>query len=47
MNVEYTGILLMGGSKQPLNVVWDTGSDWLVIESAECDSCIPPVYDYT
>lgn len=28
-------------------MVWDTGSDWLVIESVECDTCIPPVYDYT
>ena len=44
-NAEYTGKLLMGSSRQPMNVVWDTGSDWLVMEVKECDSCFDPKYD--
>jgi len=27
-------------------VVWDTGSDWTIVESHECDSCYTPVYDH-
>ena len=34
----------MGKSKE-LNVAFDTGSDWLVIESESCDSCEGDKYD--
>lgn len=35
----------MGTSRQSMNVVWDTGSDWLVMEVTECDTCKEPKYD--
>jgi len=35
----------MGSSRQPMNVVWDTGSDWLVMELEECETCKAPKYD--
>ena len=34
----WVGPIVMGGV-MPLEVVYDTGSDWLVIESHTCRSC--------
>ena len=34
----WTGTIYMGRFT-PLDVVFDTGSDWLVIESTECENC--------
>jgi hypothetical protein len=31
---------------QPLEVVWDTGSSWLIVEGSDCFNCNPPVYMY-
>jgi len=35
----WTGQLLMGESYTPLDVVFDTGSDWLAVETFDCDVC--------
>ena len=35
---QYVGGVWMGKSKM-LDVVFDTGSDWLVIEGADCSNC--------
>ena len=35
----YEGTIYMGPYKQPLSVVWDTGSDWLVVASYLCKTC--------
>ena len=35
----YVGPLLFGHAMTELNVVFDTGSDWLVIESKDCYNC--------
>ena len=40
----WTGKILMGGVKN-LDVVYDTGSDWLVIESSDCSNCEGDKYD--
>ena len=40
----WTGEVYMGGN-QVLDVVYDTGSDWLVIEGKGCDTCEGNVYD--
>lgn len=32
-NLEYVGPLYIGGTGQELSLVWDTGSDWLVVAS--------------
>ena len=39
----------MGENNEPVNVVWDTGSDWLVVASkTECTYCEGMVgYDHT
>ena len=36
-DITYTGPVTVGG--QQIEVVYDTGSDWLVIESASCHTC--------
>ena len=33
------------GKFAPMEVVFDTGSDWLVIESSECSNCAGDTYD--
>ena len=33
------------GRFTPLDVIFDTGSDWLVIESDECSNCEGNTYD--
>ena len=40
----WTGEIVMGGNTK-LDVVYDTGSDWLVIDGAGCSSCEGDVYD--
>jgi len=35
----FTGKILMGAPKTPINVVFDTGSDWLVIPDISCNQC--------
>lgn len=40
----WVGPMIMGGVKE-LEVVYDTGSDWLVIESATCSNCEGDKYD--
>ena len=47
MNMLYTGPLYMGENQERMEVVWDTGSDWLVIEGSDCPSCLRNTYDYT
>ena len=34
----------MGGN-QPMDVVYDTGSDWLVVEGIDCFNCEGNIYD--
>lgn len=47
-NFEYVGPLYMGENQEPVQVVWDTGSDWLVVASAtECSVCEGTPYDYS
>jgi hypothetical protein len=33
----FTGSVLMGSSQKEINVVYDTGSDWLVIPDIDCE----------
>ena len=40
----WTGPIVMGGTTM-LDVVYDTGSDWLVIESETCSNCEGNKYD--
>lgn len=40
----WTGEIYMGGTTL-MDVVYDTGSDWLVIEGVECSQCEGNKYD--
>jgi hypothetical protein len=33
----FTGTILMGTELKEINVVYDTGSDWLVVPDTSCD----------
>jgi hypothetical protein len=35
----------MGTSRSAVKVLWDTSSDWTIIESSKCSTCIQPYYD--
>lgn len=35
----WVGPVLMGRQQRQMNVVYDTGSDWLVVFGADCDNC--------
>lgn len=35
----FTGEIVMGGEQTVIEVVYDTGSDWLVIPDSDCFSC--------
>ena len=35
----WVGEILMGPTFTPMNVVFDTGSDWLVVQGSKCTNC--------
>lgn len=41
----YLGDILMGDAQTRLEVVYDTGSDWLVIPDITCSNCDGTVHD--
>ena len=47
LNYIYTGSLWMGkgGYKQEMRINFDTGSDWLVVETTDCRTCLENRYD--
>jgi hypothetical protein len=45
--LSYIGDLWVGSEPVAVGVVYDTGSDWLVIEDATCDTCEGTNYDTT
>lgn len=42
--MQWTGTVYMG-SLYPLDVIFDTGSDYLVIEGSDCINCYGDTYD--
>ena len=38
----YIGPIYVGEKRQKIDVVWDTGSDWLVIANSKCKTCDGP-----
>lgn len=43
---SYSGEIYIGSKGQALEVVYDTGSDWLCLESTDCTSCDSETYNY-
>eukprot|EP00347_Sterkiella_histriomuscorum_P020327 403338231 len=44
-NFNYYGPIFMGSNSQQMNVVFDTTSDWLVVESTGCKTCAGKNYN--
>lgn len=38
-NTMYHGPVFVGSDNQKMDVVYDTGSDWLVVEDTACETC--------
>jgi hypothetical protein len=43
----WTGLILMGLQQKPMNVVFDTGSDWLVVQGTNCTNCQGDLFNAT
>ena len=41
----WTGEIYLGANEQKMDVVFDTGSEWLVIEGKDCKTCDGDKYD--
>ena len=44
INLQLIGPLYSGTPQQPLKVVYDTGSDWLTLETDFCNDCNWPYF---
>ena len=44
-NYQYIGKVYMGVDKQEVSVVFDTGSDWLIVQIDDCATCNEETYD--
>jgi hypothetical protein len=47
MNTQYYSSLFIGTPAQELIMIYDTGSDWLVVESNLCQTCLNHTYDHS
>ena len=45
LNLQYTGPAYFGSELDRLDLIYDTGSDWLVVDTDNCQSCHAPVFD--
>lgn len=45
VNFQYTGPVYMGSRDELLTVIYDTGSDWLALDTDFCSTCIQPVFN--
>ena len=46
-NYYYYGSVYLGSKRTQINTVWDTGSNWFVVEVDGCDGCLGSTYDYS
>lgn len=46
-DLEYIGPLYMGENFETVDMVYDTGSDWLVVASHDCKNCNGRTYDHS
>lgn len=45
MDVQYSGSVFFGSEPEEMNLIFDTGSDMVVVETDLCPSCIQPVFN--
>ena len=45
INFQYTGPVFMGSENENLTVIYDTGSDWLALDTDFCETCLQPVFN--
>ena len=45
LNTLYFGEIYAGTPPQKMQVIYDTGSDWTVLESKYCSNCLMHTYD--
>jgi len=41
----YQGSIYLGESNMEMKLVYDTGSDWMIIEGRDCENCLGNRYD--
>ena len=46
-DLSYVAKLYIGSNKQGLDVIYDTGSDYLVIQADTCDNCVSDRFNTT
>ena len=44
-NYLYSGSMFVGESNQEMKLIYDTGSDWMVVEGRDCKDCEGARYD--
>lgn len=47
MNTMYFGPGYIGTPYQHVELIYDTGSDWIVVEAKQCATCLNNTYDST
>ena len=45
-DLSYMAKVFVGSDKQPLDVIYDTGSDYLVIQAKDCSDCLSDTFDH-
>ena len=45
LNFLYTGSFYFGESDQEMDLIYDTGSDWMTVEGRDCENCLGSRYD--
>ena len=46
-NYYYLGAVGFGTNREAMNIIWDTGSSWTIVEGYTCSTCEGTLYDYS
>lgn len=39
MELQFTGPVIIGSNQESIKVIYDTGSDWLAVDTDSCSTC--------
>jgi hypothetical protein len=45
LDLQFTGPVIIGSQQERLDVIYDTGSDWLAVDTDACKYCYQPVFN--